>query len=90
MEKILNNGQSVPGTDSQKRTPAPTRDQVEKWVKKDLASAHYLLGVLLTRYPDVVTSLAHDIYDHAMKQEDGAAIDHVVAAKVPEPDQDAL
>lgn len=67
---------------------APTRDQVEKWVRKDLASAHYLLGVLLQRYPDVVTSLAHDIYDHAMVKENGAAIDHV--NKSPEPEQDNL
>lgn len=65
----------------------PTRDQVEKWVRKDLASAHYLLGVLLQRYPDVVTSLAHDIYDHAMVKENGAGIDHVTK---PEPDQDGL
>lgn len=58
---------------------APSREAVQSWVKKDLASAHYLLGVLLHRYPDVINSLANDVYDHAMKLENGAAIDHVQA-----------
>lgn len=75
---------------TQEQKPVFTRDQVEKWVRKDLASAHYLLGLLLQRYPDVVTSLAHDIYDHAMIKENGSAIDHVAKVPVAEPDQDAL
>lgn len=70
----------MPGMHSHNRTETPTRDQVQKWVRKDLESAHYLFGVLLHRYPDLIESLANDIYDHAMKLEGGAAIDHVPQA----------
>lgn len=48
------------------------------WVKADLRSAHYFLGMLM-RYPEIMDSCAQQIYDHAMKKEGGAAIDHVKA-----------
>lgn len=54
----------------------PTKDQVLQWVKADLRSAHYFLGMLM-RYPEILDSCAQQIYDHAMMKEGGAAIDQV-------------
>lgn len=64
MDKLKNeNGQKV------------TKEMVIEWVKRDLVASHYFLGVLL-RYPEVMQSCAEQIYEHAMKREGGAAIDH--------------
>jgi len=59
------------------RKEAPTKEVVEEWVRKDLESAHYLLGVILHRYPEIVSTIALEVYENAMTKENGAAIDHV-------------
>lgn len=55
---------------------APTVEMVKDWVKTDLKTAHYFLGLLL-RYPEIVDRAAEEIYEHANRVENGAAIDHV-------------
>lgn len=59
----------------------PTVDDVKKWVRNDLESAHYCLGLVLKRYPAIVDEMAESIYEHAMAKENGAAIDHVDASE---------
>lgn len=54
----------------------PTKEMVMAWVKADLGAAHYFLGMLM-RYPEIMDSCASQIYEHAMRKEGGAAIDHV-------------
>jgi len=55
----------------------PTKEEVIGWVKKDLHSAHYLLGVILYRHPEIVEELSNEIYESVMTKENGAAINHV-------------
>lgn len=55
----------------------PSPDVIREWVKKDLQSAHYLLGLVLERYPEVVEAMADQIVAHVKSKENGAAIDHV-------------
>lgn len=62
-------------------TPAPgavppDKATVADWVRKDLNSAHYLLGVVLHRYPQIIDEIADRIFEHAMTKENGAAIDY--------------
>ncbi|QCQ85061.1 hypothetical protein [Blackfly microvirus SF02] len=61
------------------KKPSPTKEMVKEWVKRDLSSAHYFLGVLL-RYPEIMDDCAEQIYDHVMLKENGSAIDHVSGA----------
>lgn len=56
---------------------APDKATVLEWVKKDLHSAHYLLGLVLQRHPEIVEEVANNIFDTVMIKENGAAIDHV-------------
>lgn len=65
----------------------PTPELVKEWVKRDLASAHYFLGVLM-RYPEIMDACAQQIYEHVMLKENGAAIDHIPSAQ-PEVHEDA-
>lgn len=61
---------------TQKTLSPPSEAQVVDWVRKDLESAHYLLGIILKRYPDIITEMGKDVYRTTMKKENGAAIDH--------------
>lgn len=54
----------------------PDKATIADWVRKDLNSAHYLLGVVLQRYPQIIDEIADSIHEHAMTKENGAAIDH--------------
>jgi hypothetical protein len=54
----------------------PTKEQVVEWVKRDFASAHYFLGVML-RYPEIMESCAEQIIAHVNAKENGAAIETV-------------
>lgn len=65
---------------------APKKATVLEWVRKDLQSAHYLLGVILHRHPEIVEEMAETVYETVMRKEAGAAISH---EKV-EADQDGL
>lgn len=58
------------------KLPVPSMEQIREWSKRDLEASHYFLGLIL-RYPEVVEKIANEIYQHAMKTENGAAIDHV-------------
>jgi len=58
---------------------APRKEEVLEWVKKDLESCHYLLGVVLKLYPEVVARMADDVFETIMEKEKGAAVDHVTA-----------
>lgn len=53
-----------------------TREMVRDWVKRDVSAAHYFMGVLM-RYPEVIDRMADEIFEHANKKENGAAIDHL-------------
>lgn len=63
---------------------APTKETVREWIRKDLESAHYLLGLVLKRYPEIVIDIANSIHEHAMTKENGAAIDHTKPVNVAE------
>lgn len=65
-----------PGT---ARADAPQKSTVLEWVRKDLQSAHYLLGVILHRHPEIVEEMAETVYETVMRKENGAAIDHEAA-----------
>lgn len=54
----------------------PSEETVVKWVRKDMESAHYLLGIILQRYPHIITEMGKDVYRTTMEKENGAAIDH--------------
>lgn len=75
MENIPKNGNPVQDRKLPK-TP-PSLETVKGWVKKDVESAHYLLGLVITRYPAVLDEMADTIYRHCMMTEGGAAIDGV-------------
>jgi len=55
----------------------PTLENVKEWVRKDLQSAHYLLGVVLMRHPELVAEIGEQVYKTVMRKEAGPAIDHV-------------
>jgi len=55
----------------------PSVEKVAEWVRKDLQSAHYLLGIVLMRHPEIVNELAGSIYQTVKEKEKSAAIDHV-------------
>lgn len=57
--------------------PMPDKATVLDWVKKDLGSAHYLLGLILQRHPEIIREVADSIYDKVLAKEGGAGIDHV-------------
>lgn len=59
---------------------APTQEQVQAWVKRDLEAAHYFLGLLL-QYPEVIAIAAKEIREHVLRKENGAGIDHVKGAQ---------
>lgn len=59
-----------------KEKNSPSKEMVIEWVKRDITAAHYFLGVVI-RYPEVMDTMGAEIYDHAQKKENGAAIDHV-------------
>jgi len=62
-------------------TPAPgavppSKESVLEWVRKDLQSAHYLLGVILHRHPEIVSEIGETVYETVMRKESGPAINH--------------
>lgn len=84
MSKNKQNGRAAKGGPSSlngSKTPAPgavpSKVEVLDWVRKDLQSAHYLLGIILTRHPEIVDEMADNVYETVMRKEQGAAIDHV-------------
>lgn len=85
MDKNNQNGKAV----KDGSLPPPTREMVRDWVKKDLNSAHYLLGLVLTKYPEIVVELSDIIYDNVMTKENGAAINTAVPVGK-EADRDGL
>lgn len=54
----------------------PTKEDVHKWIKRDLTASSYFLSMLL-RYPDIVESMAAEMYEKVLEREKGAGIDHV-------------
>lgn len=67
MEKTSNS--SVPPS-------VPSREDVHSWIKRDITAASYFLSMLL-RYPDIMESMAGELYAKVLEKEQGAAIDHV-------------
>lgn len=67
---------TIKGGKSPVTPKVPTKEQIREWVRRDLHSAHYFMGILL-RYPEIMDSCAQQIYDYAMKKENGPGIDHV-------------
>lgn len=75
-------GQSEPGPKVTEIPPGqnvtvPEKATVLTWIRKDLEAAHYLLGIILQRHPEIVEEMADQVYDTIMRKENGAAIDHV-------------
>lgn len=54
----------------------PSKEDVHKWIKRDLSAASYFLAMML-RYPDIIESLATELYERVLKDQQGAGIDHV-------------
>lgn len=54
----------------------PTREAVHGWIKRDISAASYFLSMLL-RYPDIIEGMAGEVYARILKDEQGAAIDHI-------------
>lgn len=54
----------------------PSREDVHKWIKRDISAASYFLSMLL-RYPDIMETMAGELYAKVLEKEKGAAIDHV-------------
>lgn len=54
----------------------PSREDVHEWIKRDISAASYFLSMLL-RYPDIMESIAGEIYARVLKDEQGSGIDHV-------------
>lgn len=55
---------------------APSRADVNAWIARDVSAASYFLSMLL-RYPDIIESIAGELYARILKEEQGALIDHV-------------
>lgn len=55
----------------------PDVDTVHAWVKKDIESSIYLMSFVVHRYPEVLRALAEEIYNKAMKEEQGPAVNHI-------------
>jgi len=78
MSNTTQNGR-VPKGDPSSLPETPSLETVKKWVVKDLESAHYMLGLVLHRHPEIIEEMAQNIYDAVMRKEQGAGIDHVPA-----------
>lgn len=74
MKKQKESGSPTPAPGA---VPMPDKATVLDWVKKDLGSAHYLLGLILQRHPEIIREVADSIYDKVLAKEGGAGIDHV-------------
>lgn len=66
--KKASNGQSVP--------KVPSREDVHQWIKRDISAASYFLSMLL-RYPDIMETMAGELYAKVLEKEQGSGIDHV-------------
>lgn len=73
MEKSIPKPETVPGTKSRE---LPSQEQVTEWIKRDINAASYFLSMMV-RYPDIVDSLAREIYERILTEEQGALIDKV-------------
>lgn len=60
--------------DKTEKSPV-TKEQVTEWVRRDITAASYFLSLLI-RYPDIISSVADQLYDRVMKEENGSLIDH--------------
>lgn len=49
--------------------PPITRERVVEWTKRDIAAAAYFL-TMLSKFPEVVDSLANELYDRATQDAD--------------------
>lgn len=58
----------------------PSKEQVKEWVRRDITASSYFLSLVL-RYPDIVESIADQLYERIMSEEQGALIDHIKNAK---------
>lgn len=47
---------------------APNLENVKKWVRADLEAAHYLLGLVLIEFPEVIDRMAQDLADFQPKR----------------------
>lgn len=54
----------------------PSREDVHQWIKRDISASSYFLSMLL-RYPDIIESMAGELYAKVLERENGAAVDHV-------------
>lgn len=75
MSKTNKNGGSPKGSPSS--VSSPSVEQVREWVKQDFESAHYLLGLILKRHPEIVGEIADLVYYTVNEKEKGSGIDHV-------------
>lgn len=67
----------VPPLAARPPVPLPPKESVLQWVRKDLHAAHYLLGLVLTRHPEIVDEMATHIYETSLTKEQGPGIDHL-------------
>lgn len=77
MSKTNKTGGAAKGGPSSISKKVPTMEDVIGWVRKDLQSAHYLLGIVLMRHPELVDEIGRSVYETVMRKEQGPAIDHV-------------
>lgn len=78
MDKNKKNPQIGENGKDQNKPKIPTKDTIRKWTENDLNSAIYFLS-MVKRYPDILDKVADEIYQKAIKEEQGSAIDHVKA-----------
>jgi len=69
------NNEAAPGAASS--IIPPSKATVLEWVRKDLEAAHYLLGIILHRHPEIIEEMGETVYETVMRKESGPAINHV-------------
>lgn len=54
----------------------PSKDVVREWMRKDIAAASYSLSLLM-RYPDIIETMADQLYDRIVTESKSPLIDSV-------------
>lgn len=78
MSNNTKKNEGAPGVPSSAlKVGVPTKENVLEWVRKDLEAAHYLLGIVLHRHPEIIEEMGETVYETVMRKESGSAINHV-------------
>lgn len=76
MDKNKKSNQIAENGKDQNQPKIPSKDTIRKWTENDLNSAIYFLS-MVKRYPEILDKVADEIYQKAIKDEQGSAVDHV-------------